>query len=235
MMNLSSLSGTRKVAPVAAAEACATSLPDSTGSILRTVTGSKPSPFASMMPNGAGNFSSGGCSPVRTVMGKRAWLSKARPASSVSFGGRLKTKLDCTGKGPSKAALYRNSAFSSSFEIVGAYVLPPPFRVMARTCAALTGAENCTRMGRKGMHCSLGLLRSQLNLAVKSGRVLNCRVCALSVAIPLALAMPSPHTSETLALAGKLRLHCSTVTGSGGAPLLATGMPTFQSVPRFLK
>ena len=85
------------------------------------------------------------------------------------------------------------------------------------------------------MHCSLGLLRSQLNLAVKSGRVLYCRVCALSVAMPLALAMPSPHTSDTLALAGKLRLHCSTVTGSAGAPLLATGMPTFQTVPRFLK
>ncbi len=77
--------------------------PESTGSTLRTVTGSIGFSFfgstRSRMPKSAANFASGGLSSVRTVSGNARAFASVRPASSFSPSGSSIRKRCFSGSG----------------------------------------------------------------------------------------------------------------------------------------
>ena len=151
----------------------------SSGSTLRSVTGSRAGPLGpsakrSTIPKGeAANFTSGGILPVAVASGNILELVSVRPAASLNCGGSstvyLALAVMVAGKVTDSTS--ESSASLSPFcSMMGATADAPLLRRIASISLRGTGALKLRRMGRIGRQAELAFSRSQLKSAEKGSR-----------------------------------------------------------------
>jgi hypothetical protein len=150
----------------------------SCGSTRRTVTGIMAgvsgSARRSITPKGeAANLASGGIAPVATFSGKVSGVASGRPEASSNFEGSsmLYCVLSASG-GPKLTLLTTSSSLCvpPSLSSLALIVLPSPLSSIWEASLRVTGALNCSCIGRSGRHADCAFSRSQVNDTAKGSR-----------------------------------------------------------------
>ncbi|MCY1378955.1 hypothetical protein D9M69_666300 [compost metagenome] len=118
-------------------------------------------------------MASGGIAPVATFSGKLPGVPSGRPEASWKPEGSsmLNCVLSASG-GPKLALLTTSSSLCEppSFSSVALIVLPSPLSTICEATLRVTGALNCSCIGRSGRQAACAFSRSQLNDTAKGSR-----------------------------------------------------------------
>ena len=199
---------TFSVAPPTETTRCA-----SCGSTARTVTGSTPPSFTSIIPNGAANFTSGGAASNLTASGKRSAFSSARPLASFTPAGMLTVAAIAAGNGPLNVRSLTAGLLLASSATVGARTVPSA-KVSRTLFAASIGisAEKRTFASLTGLHPACGLTRAHSHRAANALRTVKSKRWSRAAVRPSALAIPASQTSAISRPGASGRRHFTATT-----------------------